>query len=487
MNRKHASEDLQPYTCYLTGCRRDNPLFNTFDAWKVHVLSKEHQQFEGWTCLFCQFHTNSLQEADFLNHIQDTHSYDIAGEPVEDFADICRRYTSQPLSICPVCSTTEQEWRAGKRIDPDFEREAQTFIEHIGGCMHRFALRVLPDPNPTKEGEDSGQNPTTASSIDDRSWPSGYLHVSHHSDSGIIEAELESATDGGRRDRITDVLRLQAWCESGENVFDANSSEQDLARDDSAASTSVSYLSGVPLGPLDRLRAANRSRQIRNRVTSALRRSHEYHVRFLPDSEIRKLVDADAVSLELTRSQKTQVSTRTPDSYCKILAVLYLMDLSTKIRLFVTEGLSDKDLPFCTFKNPQQDDKEVGLHSIQDPYGPSVFFKKPENAEDFVRNQWSVLAFHFTRPEGEEAPHYLIRTEEILPFESHRFVKKRDDAEIFCTKIFPEYHHWDWNKEEVGFACPKLKYAVLKWTVRQQQQADVQRVCSQDPAVGCKG
>ncbi|KAK9434653.1 cyclopropane-fatty-acyl-phospholipid synthase [Metarhizium brunneum] len=65
--KKHVSEDLEPYTCYLPDCPQDNRFFNTFKAWKTHVFS-DHQVCRGWTCFFCQEPRNFAQESAFSAH-----------------------------------------------------------------------------------------------------------------------------------------------------------------------------------------------------------------------------------------------------------------------------------------------------------------------------------------------------------------------------------------------------------------------------------
>jgi hypothetical protein len=119
----------------------------------------------------------------------------------------------------------ESDWRYRKKSDSEFEREVQSFLEHIGRCMHDFSLRVLPDPEPSWHRDESDQTPSTVSSIKDRSWPSDYLHVSHHTDAGLTDADLGKLRDYFHRDGVADFERLQAWCESVQNPEDLDSLE----------------------------------------------------------------------------------------------------------------------------------------------------------------------------------------------------------------------------------------------------------------------
>jgi hypothetical protein len=229
--KKHASNDLQPYTCYLPNCPKDHPFFNTFDAWKVHVLSNDHQQFEGWTCLFCRFSSKPTEESTCLDHIQNNHSDALTKESMTNFVTMCRRYTTPTLDRCPVCSTYKNDWRLRKDGDPKFEPRVKSFLEHIGQCMHYFALRVLPETEPRKPGDRSSQSLTNDSSIEDRSWPSCYLHVSHHEETGLTESNLEIFPELIHHAPVENAQRIGTWRELVENMEDPNSLDETMRLD----------------------------------------------------------------------------------------------------------------------------------------------------------------------------------------------------------------------------------------------------------------
>ncbi|KAF7503137.1 hypothetical protein GJ744_004279 [Endocarpon pusillum] len=229
--KKHVSEDLQPYTCYLPKCPQHHPFFNTFDAWKAHVLSNDHQQFEGWTCLFCRFCSKPTEESIFLDHIQNKHLNAVAKESLTKFANMCRRFTALALDRCPVCSTYENDWKLRKDSDPRFEPRVRSFHEHLGQCMHYFALRVLPETEPVKPGDGSGQNLTNVSPNEDRSWPSCYLHVSHHTAAGLTETDVEISLKLIHLDQVDNVQRIQTWVELAGNMDDPNSLDEKMRLD----------------------------------------------------------------------------------------------------------------------------------------------------------------------------------------------------------------------------------------------------------------
>jgi hypothetical protein len=180
--------------------------------------------------LFCRFSSKPTEESIFLDHIQNNHSDAVANESLADFANMCRRYTAPALDRCPVCSTYENDWKLRKDEDTKFEPKVKSFLEHIGQCMHCFALRVLPETEPMAPGNGSGQNPTDGTPIEDRSWPSCYLHISHHSDV-LTETGLEIYPELTYHDRLDNAQRTQTWVELAGNMEHPNSLDETIRLD----------------------------------------------------------------------------------------------------------------------------------------------------------------------------------------------------------------------------------------------------------------
>lgn len=206
------------------------------------------------------------------------------------------------------------------------------------------------------------------------------------------------------------------------------------------------------LRPIDRLVAAKKSRKTTRKVVECARlfRSTDYHAKFLPEQKIYELVDPKAVSLELKRSRKGPLGTQTPEKFCKILAILYLLNLPTKIRLFVLSGVCDEHLPFEIPPGVKRSDGTTALRSVKDETASLVFFKRLGDAEDFVKNQWSVLAHVFHPPKDTQILHDILHDDEILPFCSLKpTVRQGVSGNVFQAYIHPGHHCWDWNKEKV--------------------------------------
>jgi hypothetical protein len=179
-------------------------------------------------------------------------------------------------------------------------------------------------------------------------------------------------------------------------------------------------------------------------------RSQDWHVSFLPDDEIEKMIRPNVVMSALYRPLALIQSIDDPNRYKKILAVLYLMGRPSKLRLFVERRIRDTDLPLKLIREPfdmQQHPKKITL-SCEGSQSPSTIqFKRSEDAEAFYKHQWSVIAHKFTES------NLPIRLEDsrIVPFESYgNSVNKGAYGVIYKARVHPSYHPWHKDKNKVG-------------------------------------
>lgn len=195
------------------------------------------------------------------------------------------------------------------------------------------------------------------------------------------------------------------------------------------------------LGPIDWIVATKHSLKTRRRVTGFARsfRPIDPHVTFLPDEKINGLVEPKDVNLELSRSRTEPLVTDAPEEFRKILTILYLLKLPRKIRRFVQRSVRDVDLPFDALINTESSRRCAVLRSKNRP-GAEVPF---EDAEDFVKHQWSALAYVFRPLKRPGVPHYKIPSEVILPFQSHRRLDREGaSGQVYKTRIHPDYYYW---------------------------------------------
>ena len=136
------------------------------------------------------------------------HSGQFLEERMRDLVLSSQQQRSPTLDKCPVCSLLELTWRNDKANDPEYEVSASSFLEHIGGCLHKFSLRALPTPEQDDDDAISSGAFAARSSISDLSEIlTDTLSVEQEpsGSSGITEADLQRAFNdtGSAVDRVS--------------------------------------------------------------------------------------------------------------------------------------------------------------------------------------------------------------------------------------------------------------------------------------------
>ncbi|CAN9083314.1 unnamed protein product [Alternaria alternata] len=173
--------------------------------------------------------------------------------------------------------------------------------------------------------------------------------------------------------------------------------------------------------------------------------------KFIPESQIRDIVRDEVIQAELSKSNKSvgkpsrmlkaPVVSKNYESYRKILAILYLMKRPSKIRLFVKAGLCDDQLPFKKAQHLGRFDRSATLTSRNTPGSANIKFTRPEDADEFLDRQWSVLAPVFSGSDGI-VPHDDFKCESILPFLPETTIAKEGgSSKVFKAKIHPDHHN----------------------------------------------
>ncbi|CAN9267879.1 unnamed protein product [Alternaria alternata] len=173
--------------------------------------------------------------------------------------------------------------------------------------------------------------------------------------------------------------------------------------------------------------------------------------KFIPESQIRDIVRDEVIQAELSKSNKSigkpsrmlkaPVVSNNYESYRRILAILYLMKRPSKIRLFVKAGLCDDQLPFKKAQHLGRFDRSATLTSRNTPGSPNIKFTRPEDADEFLNRQWSVLAPVFFGSDGI-VPHDDFECESILPFLPETTIAKEGgSSKVFKAKIHPDHHN----------------------------------------------
>ncbi|KAJ8110946.1 hypothetical protein OPT61_g6344 [Boeremia exigua] len=200
------------------------------------------------------------------------------------------------------------------------------------------------------------------------------------------------------------------------------------------------------------------------RFTGMLSESPHPHRPFLRNSKFNEIHGSD-VCTALEKSRKTRISVDDPQNYRRILFVLGLLKLPTKIRKFIKHGVCDADLPLCIvglWKNTRMLRSRDSLKTNTVKFGWL-------DAEDFCRRQWVVLPPKFgacksnaktdaktdAKSDTKVVPHYELDSKAAMPFKKTSVIREGSYGEVTQVEIFPD-HHSLLNDTNI-FALKKLK------------------------------
>lgn len=191
------------------------------------------------------------------------------------------------------------------------------------------------------------------------------------------------------------------------------------------------------------------SAQIRKKLSESIVKNH-LQQRFIPCNKLREVVTAETVCVELKKSNYSNlrriharpVTVENGTKYQRILAILYLIKLPSKIREFVKHGVCDEALPLVKCEN-SKDTSSPMLRSGHDCTDRAIKFKRQEYIQDFLDNQWKVLAPVFLWTGGNHIWHRRLVPETIIPFISHERSAQGGYSKVLQTEIHPSHHQFD--------------------------------------------
>lgn len=203
--------------------------------------------------------------------------------------------------------------------------------------------------------------------------------------------------------------------------------------------------------------------QLPKKLAEATVKTHFQH-RFIPNSHVREIVTAEAVRIELEKSNystfrrihKDPVTTEDHSAYKKILTILYLIKKPSKIRTFVNCGVCDKDLPLVIYQSSNRPHRLPELRSRCNDSARPIIFRRRDYTDDFFHSQWRVLAPVFSKDEEGRDPRIILEPEAILPFISHSKVTQGGFSDVYKTEIHPDHHSLGTTSGNV-FAIKELK------------------------------
>ena len=323
--------------------------------------------------------------------------------------------------------------------------------------MHFFALKVLPDPEPTKPEDGSGPNLTDATRVSDLSWPSCSLHVSNHSD-GLAETDLENFPNLTQHTQVENVQRMQTWVEVAENMDNPNA--QDPHAEDQTML--LDYGKGVnkeiedgATSDLDDeafLFYSSHSSSLEDRLLKSFVRS-TFDSRtqdYLPEGQIAELVTVDTIRQELDLDNlDASTASRFGQSRQAELLEWIILSASKLFAICVECGIRPRRnilATFLRFKKYAFGDHSLPIPPPEDNRGPTatnssdlIFHEQVWtrlNLYNFYDKQWKYLVPVF----GTDQYDYDLASNCILPFsKSTKNNKAGAFSTVYEVKVHPNH------------------------------------------------
>lgn len=172
---------------------------------------------------------------------------------------------------------------------------------------------------------------------------------------------------------------------------------------------------------------------------------------FIPAGALRRVINTNAVRRALQESHAdarlrgilSDDAENICRSYCKIFAILVLVDMVWRISDFISSNLDDSRLPMPDIDTT--DARPLPTALLEGMNWKTVIKKwRRRDVDQFKTYQWRVLAPVFTARDLE----YRLCPSHILPFEESHEQSKGGFATVYRVKIHPDHH--DFGKFEVG-------------------------------------
>lgn len=190
---------------------------------------------------------------------------------------------------------------------------------------------------------------------------------------------------------------------------------------------------------------------------------------FFPNSTFTTLINEEVVGEELQRwrefrrlgSANLQGLTETicgNRSFRKIFALLVIVGKVLCIETFITDGVTDDDLPLC--KVSRLGSYLFGLGRKRNPPTALSCFESwgPSSIRSFEEWQWTVLAPTFERGQRKDVKHIVLSHKHPLPFTKDSRLDLDDTisqgghSTVFKVEIHPDHHN---------FNAPVVSYALF--------------------------
>lgn len=180
---------------------------------------------------------------------------------------------------------------------------------------------------------------------------------------------------------------------------------------------------------------------------------------FLPNSTFTTVINEEVVGQELRRWRdfrrlgSAHLDRLTQHicgdrSFKKIFALLVLVNKLPHIETFITDNVTDNDLPLC--KVSRSGSHLFGLGRQCNPQDALRCFVSwgPSSIRSFEEWQWTVLAPTFERGERRDVKHVVLSHKHPLPFTKDSRFDSEDEilqgghSTVFKVEIHPDHHNF---------------------------------------------
>lgn len=180
---------------------------------------------------------------------------------------------------------------------------------------------------------------------------------------------------------------------------------------------------------------------------------------FFPNSTFTTLINEEVVSHELRRWREfRQLGSadlhRLTQLICgdrafrKIFALLVIIDKLPHIQTFITDDVTDNDLPLCKVFRP--DSYLFGLGRKRHPHNVLRCFESwgHSSIRSFEEWQWTVLAPTFEKGQCRDVKHVVLSHKHPLPFtkdsrlDSDDGISQGGHSTVFKVDIHPDHHNF---------------------------------------------
>ncbi|KAI0878596.1 hypothetical protein GGS24DRAFT_443422 [Hypoxylon argillaceum] len=396
--KQHIIEDLCPYTCVADNCPTPQLLFCTRSEWENHV---RQSHLPRWKCPFCDERDTHYPTMESIgNHLQIEHGDELLEH---SFPTLLSWSAVQTMGIksCPLCTTCGPE-------------DSSEVVDHVLQHAYEFALRALPWPPPTIQDLNilPGNfklpgNPKHAEDI--QQW----INMASYE---TVEVPVLALCDYDRANHsIPAPTGLSEYTDHFlTNEYFNESPEDKSSRPQSGASVASNYStismhSDITNSSVTSARSENWGALLQANEQSLYHRLRLMTVRCDKTHTIRDFSDFSFLPLDAINKALTIVDVKAQSPWYeffrteilervrKVFAILGLCMLEAHIRDLFNNGLTDEHLPLVRGYYQQQ----TNILFSQGKEFKSFLKWKGNEVDQFLRNQWLVLAPVFTQP-GEQ-------------------------------------------------------------------------------------